>query len=172
MRRLSRVSDFLYILWPGALGWASVPVPAWLRWTGACLGVVALACFAWVHHTLGANFSARLRIRDRQALVTSGPYRLARHPMYTAFYLLHLGVCFLVANWFIAATWMLGLTVVIWLRVRREEAILSHTFGAEYESYAGRTGMFFPRINVVPAALLRPGEREASRDSTGEDPAP
>jgi protein-S-isoprenylcysteine O-methyltransferase Ste14 len=137
---------FLYIFSAEALGWAAVPFPVWLRLAGAGVGVVALIWFVWIHQTLGNNLSVRIRIKESQYLVTDGPYRWVRHPMYTAFYLLHIAAFLLTANWFIGATWLAGLTVIISLRVNREEAMLLARFGEAYSSYVQTTGRFLPRI--------------------------
>ncbi len=137
---------FLYVFLPRTLGWAALPLPAWLRLAGAGIGVIALLWFVWIHHTLGNNLSVRIRIRESQYLVTDGPYRWARHPMYTAFYLLHVAAFLLTANWFIGATWLAGLTAIISLRVSREEAMLLARFGEAYSAYAENTGRFLPRI--------------------------
>ena len=137
---------FVYIFFPEALGWAALPLPAWSRLTGAGLGAIALIWFVWIHRTLGSNLSARIRIKESQYLVTNGPYRWVTHPMYTAFYLLHVAAFLLTANWFIGATWLTGLTAIISLRVNREEAMLLARFGEAYSSYAETTGRFLPRI--------------------------
>jgi protein-S-isoprenylcysteine O-methyltransferase Ste14 len=137
---------FAYVLFPEVLAWGALPFPAWLRFAGAGLGMVALIWFVWIHRTLGNNLSARIRIKDSQYLVTDGPYRWVRHPMYTAFYILHIAAFLLTANWFIGVTWIVGLTAIILLRVSREEAMLVARFGEEYSSYAENTGRFLPRI--------------------------
>jgi protein-S-isoprenylcysteine O-methyltransferase Ste14 len=87
-----------------------------------------------------------LKIKDSQELVTDGPYRWIRHPMYTAFFVLHVAAFLLTANWFIGLTWMSGLTAIIFLRVKREEAMLLSAFGSEYRSYMENTGRFVPII--------------------------
>jgi protein-S-isoprenylcysteine O-methyltransferase Ste14 len=140
---------FLYISFPEALAWAALPLPTWLRLAGAGLGITALIWFLWIHRALGTNLSARIRIKESQYLVTDGPYRWIRHPMYTAFYLLHLAAFLLTANWFIGATWTAGLTAIILLRINREEAMLLARFGEEYRSYAETAGRFLPRISVL-----------------------
>jgi protein-S-isoprenylcysteine O-methyltransferase Ste14 len=139
---------FLYILFPRVLAWASVSIPAWSRALGIIMGVSALLWFVWIHRSLGSNHSARLRIKDRQVLVTDGPYRQIRHPMYSAFYLLHIAVFFLTANWFIGVTWLIGLSITILMRVRREEEMLLQHFGEEYNSYMESTGRFLPRAKL------------------------
>ena len=137
---------FVYILFPQALVWAKVPLPSWLRLVGAFIAVMALVWFIWIHRSLGNNLSVRLKIKDSQELVTDGPYRWIRHPMYTAFFVLHVAAFLLTANWFIGLTWMSGLTAIIFLRVKREEAMLLSAFGSEYRSYMENTGRFVPII--------------------------
>ena len=140
---------FLFILFPEVLSWAAIQLPVWARIIGVATGIAALLWFIWVHQSLGNNLSARLRIKDRQILVTDGPYRWIRHPMYSAFYLLHIAVFFLIANWFIGLTWLAGLTIIIFLRVKREEKMLLDRFGDQYGSYMERTGRFVPRLRPV-----------------------
>ena len=140
---------FLFIFFPETLLWAAIPFPVWARIIGVVLGIAALLWFIWVHQSLGNNLSVRLRIKDRQILVTDGPYRWIRHPMYSAFYLLHIAVFFLTANWFIGVTWLAGLTIIILLRISREEKMLLERFGDQYVSYMERTGRFVPRIKLV-----------------------
>jgi len=144
---------FAYFLFPETLAWGALSLPQWPRLVGACLGILALLWFVWIHQTLGDNLSVRIRIKDSQHLVTSGPYRWVRHPMYTAFYLLHMATFLLTANWFIGVTWMAGLTAIILLRVSGEEAMLLARFGNAYSTYAENTGRFLPRINGLSGKL-------------------
>ena len=139
---------FLYLLYPESIIWAAVSMPLGWRWLGVILGILALLLFIWVHSNLGRNFSAKLRITDKQTLVETGPYRWVRHPMYTAFYMLHIAAFFLTANWFIGVTWLIGLSIIIALRVNREEAMMMKTFGDQYRSYMKRTGRFVPAIKI------------------------
>lgn len=129
---------------PQLLSWAAMDLPMGLRMFGAVLALLALALFVWIHRTLGHNLSAGLKIKENHTLVTRGPYATVRHPMYTAFFILHIAVFFLTANWFIGLTWMLGLVLIVLLRVRREEQMLLDRFGAEYLAYMDRTGRFLP----------------------------
>ena len=142
------VTFFIYLLYPWALLWAAMSLPLWLRWTGVFIGITALLLFIWVHRSLGSNFSTSLRIKDGHTLVTSGPYRWIRHPMYTAFYLLHFSAFLLMANWFIGITWIAGLTMIIALRIRREEAMMIEKFGESYRYYMMSTSRFIPPIKL------------------------
>jgi len=138
---------FIYILYPQLLAWATLQLPTGLRLFGAFLALLALVWFIWIHVSLGSNLSFKLQIKDSQKLIINGPYHFIRHPMYSAFYVLHIAVFFLTANWFIGVTWLAGLTVIILLRVKKEEAMLLAKFGDQYSSYMQRTGRFLPRLN-------------------------
>jgi protein-S-isoprenylcysteine O-methyltransferase Ste14 len=75
--------------------------------------------------------------------------------MYSAFYLLHVAAFLLTANWFIGATWIAGLTAIIFLRVNREEAMLLARFGDTYTAYAENTGRFLPRISGLGGKIQK-----------------
>ena len=135
----------LYLVRPELLGWASLALPAWLRWLGAPLGVAGVLLLAWVHQELGRNFSGTLQLRAEHTLVTTGPYRRVRHPMYTAFFCVVLSFFLLSANWLIGAIFIGGLSAVMISRVSKEERVMADKFGAEYQAWAAHTGRFLPR---------------------------
>lgn len=58
-------------------------LPIWLRILGVLLAILSLIYFEWIHKTLGDNWSPTLEIKKEQKLITSGPYKTIRHPMYT-----------------------------------------------------------------------------------------
>jgi protein-S-isoprenylcysteine O-methyltransferase Ste14 len=68
------ITFFSYLFYPQLLSWATIPIPMWLRWIGACLGILSLVLFVWVHRSLGRNFSTKLRIKERHSLVTHGRF--------------------------------------------------------------------------------------------------
>jgi protein-S-isoprenylcysteine O-methyltransferase Ste14 len=142
------ITLFIFLLFPQLLEWAKLSVPLWLRWCGTALAIASLAMFIWVHLNLGGNFSIALRIKERHTLIESGPYRWIRHPMYTAFYALHIAAFLLTDNWFIGLTWILGLTAIILLRIDREEKMMLDRFGDDYAAYMKRTGRFLPAFKI------------------------
>jgi hypothetical protein len=108
-----------------------------------------------VHLFLGKMFSHTLVIRDDHSLISNGPYRFIRHPMYTAFIIFHVSIFLIIGNWFYGIVWIGGLFFVLALRIRKEEEMLLEVFNEEYESYMQRTGaLFFPVFS-----MLRPGTR-------------
>ena len=136
-----------YLIWPEGILWASVLLPDLIRWFGVAAGAIGVAMLAWVHHALGRNFAASLHIRtEGHRLVTSGPYRWVRNPMYTSLYIILISFFLVSANWAIGLAWLTGYTVLMISRVPKEEALMEQKFGDEYRAWAERTGRFLPRI--------------------------
>jgi len=136
------------IIYPEALALAHLDLPTGARWLGAGLGASGLALLLWVHQALRENFSGTLHIREEHALVTNGPYRWVRHPMYTSFYLL-IGAFFLLsANWLIGLGWLVGQTAVMLSRIGPEEVVMEQKFGPAYREYMQRTGRFLPLLPI------------------------
>jgi protein-S-isoprenylcysteine O-methyltransferase Ste14 len=136
----------LYLFHPQALRRTYFPISDFWRWAGAVIFALASALMIWVHVSLGKNFSSELRIRSDQELVTWGPYHYARHPMYTAFFLLTIGMGLLSANWLLGAGG-LGVVVFVTLRLHNEEDMMARAFGERYRQYAAATGRFLPRLS-------------------------
>ena len=116
----------------------------------ASLTVVLVAGSVWLLVTavraLGQDFSLTARIFEAHVLVTTGPYRLVRNPIYTGL----LGL--LIATGLTLSPWraLLGGIVVYLLgtslRIRIEERLLHATFGAVFETY----------LQTVPALIPFP----------------
>lgn len=154
-RRMATLRWLLVVVWVGLLlayafqvtwiAWATLSLPTAWRWTGAVAGLAGIVLLAWTNHALGRNFSTSLRIRDGHTLVTRGPYRWIRHPMYTAILLAVIGLWLLSANALIGASGLLLMAVVMIARTPREEAQLLSAFGDVYREYMRTTGRFWPR---------------------------
>ena len=134
-----------YLFAPRWIAWSQVELQPWMRFGGGGLGVVAIGLFAWMFEHLGANVTATAQTRPDAQLVTTGPYRWIRHPMYAFGLIWFLAIILLTASWFIAITGTAGFSFLL-IRCRREEANLIEKFGDEYRAYMHRTGRFFPRL--------------------------
>jgi protein-S-isoprenylcysteine O-methyltransferase Ste14 len=81
-------------------------------------------------------------VPQARELVTSGPYRLARHPIYLGYLFQYTGM--LLAFWSFPFAVVLGAWLAVTLvRIRFEEGVLALAF-PEYESYRARVGCFWP----------------------------
>ncbi len=134
----------LYAVHPAWLEVLSVPLPDWLRWTGAGMGCTSFALYAWAQAALGKEWSPHLQMRDQHHLVISGPYAHMRHPIYLAYLVFMTGIALLTADWFFIALLVVSI-VVLALRIPKEEQMLIETFGEEYKAYLQRTGGLFPK---------------------------
>ncbi len=114
--------------------------PAWLVLcaAGALLGFAAL----WFNRP--GNFSVYPQPKAGTRLITAGPYRYVRHPMYSALLLMVAGIAFFNGHWlnYVGA---LAVLVAVGGKARKEEDYLLARF-AGYREYAARTGRFVPFV--------------------------
>lgn len=115
------------------------------RWLGVAIGLAGLALFAWMFRHLGLNVTSTSMPRRNGTLVTTGPYRWVRHPMYTAVLLLVIATVLLTANT-VAALGGIGMFALLVARSRLEEERLVEKFGDAYRAYQRRTGGIVPRL--------------------------
>jgi len=134
-----------YLIDPASMAWAAVPLPVWLRWMGVGLALIAGSLLVWMFRTLGRNLTDTVVTRKQHTLVTTGPYRWVRHPMYASAALAIVGNSLVAAIWFIFAAGCLALLLLV-IRTRKEEQNLIAKFGDDYRDYMQRTGRFVPRL--------------------------
>jgi len=112
-------------------------VPPWLQGVGAFL---LLGSFYLFYRTFRENpyLSPAVRVqRERgQTVVTTGPYRYVRHPMYAGFGLFTLGTALLLASWCGLLGAGILMAMVVW-RAVREEGVLREEL-AGYRDYLAR----------------------------------
>ncbi len=99
----------------------------------------------WCYAAMGDLWRIGIDHTKKVALVSSGPYRYIRHPIYSFQMVMLFG-----AFWLLPAGFSLGLvlTHLICVRIKAadEEAYLLTTLGDEYRHYLARTGRLFPRV--------------------------
>ena len=139
------LSSLAYLVNPAWMAWSSLPLPAWARWSGAALMLVCVPLIYWVFSSLGKNVTHTVAIRTEHSLVTHGPYRWVRHPLYTVGFLSFTGFSLLAANWFIFAM-LLAAYPILMARTAIEEAHLVGRFGDDYRQYMQRTGRYLPKL--------------------------
>jgi protein-S-isoprenylcysteine O-methyltransferase Ste14 len=135
----------VYLVNPAWMRWAQVDVPVGWRLAGGPLGLVSLAGFSWVFRHLGENVTPTAQIRQEHTLVTTGPYRWVRHPMYATGFLLFFSYFLLSANVFVGVMCGMAFAMLI-IRLPTEEANLVERFGDDYRAYMRRTGRLLPRL--------------------------
>jgi len=139
------LSTLLYVVKPALLAWARVGLPRPLRWAGAGVAFACLPLLHWVFGSLGTNVTRTVRTREEHTLVTHGPYRFVRHPLYTLAAVAFGALSVASGSWLIAALAFIAFALLR-VRTRKEEAALTERFGGEYRAYARRTGRFLPTL--------------------------
>jgi protein-S-isoprenylcysteine O-methyltransferase Ste14 len=111
---------------------------------GAVLFVCGLGLAIWARIYLGRNWGMPMTEKAEPELVTSGPYRFVRHPIYSGLLLAVVGTA-LVTN-------LVGLVVAVILgayfyySARTEEKNLTATFPTAYPAYRMATKMLIPFV--------------------------
>jgi protein-S-isoprenylcysteine O-methyltransferase Ste14 len=117
-----------------------------LALSGSLLALAGAAFVVICHAELGAAWSFAPKADQSTGLITTGPYRLVRHPMYLGLALLAVGEALAFSSWpafFIA---LAGIVPTLAWRALAEEKLLSRTFGESYEVYRQRTKMIVPYL--------------------------
>jgi len=103
----------------------------------------------WSRRHLGRNWSGNVRIAEEHKLVRSGPYRLVRHPIYTAMLIFDFGIALVTPNFVTIAGLVLAIAALE-LQVRRvEEPYLLGKHGPAYRSYTANVGRFIPGVGLI-----------------------
>jgi protein-S-isoprenylcysteine O-methyltransferase Ste14 len=116
-----------------------------IRAIGIGLSLYAIVMVTWTARTLGRFLVPGLAVFRDHVLVTSGPFRLVRHPLYSGALALWLGAALGTLNWLLLALWPL-LVAAVFRELPAEEGMLRTKFGATYNAYAARTGRFIPKV--------------------------
>lgn len=139
------LSPLVYLINPSWMAWSKIGLPEWLRWLGVGIGGLCVAGIYWLFSNIGSGITPTSATRKAHKLVTSGPYRWVRHPLYTFGSSMFIAFGMMADNWFIAALGVLAF-IAMASRTPKEEANLIEKFGEEYREYMKRTGRFFPKL--------------------------
>jgi protein-S-isoprenylcysteine O-methyltransferase Ste14 len=100
----------------------------------------------WSIHTLGRFFSTRLVIQDRHELITTGPYKILRHPSYTGAVLTFSGLGLAAGNWMGALVLLATALIAYAWRIRAEERMLLEQFGEAFLEHKKHSWAIIPFV--------------------------
>lgn len=153
-----RLLNMALLLCTAALLWTShwpvtgltvriLPAAQWKFWTasGAALTLLGLLFTVWARVYLGRNWSGVAALKADHELVTGGPYRWVRHPIYSGLALAFLGTAMAIGQWRGVLAVALAL-IAIAHRVVVEERFMRQQFGGAYDSYARRVRALVPGL--------------------------
>jgi protein-S-isoprenylcysteine O-methyltransferase Ste14 len=116
--------------WPKIPGLPLVPLAVALIVLGTALLGAAAALFRRMGTELNPTSAAN------RALVTSGPFRLTRNPMYLGLVIVTFGIAFWIATWPMLLAPIATFATVNWVHIPFEEAKMRRQFGEAFEKYA------------------------------------
>ena len=151
LSRLGHIGPMLVaaaILWSPRLGGPVLgarfmPWAPWQFWAGVAVTAGGLAFAVWARRHIGRNWSAIVTLKQGHELVTSGPYALVRHPIYTGLLFGFLGSAIALGQWRgLLAEAILYLALL--RKYRLEERWMRERFGAAYDDYCRRVKALMP----------------------------
>ena len=122
-----------------------VPAASWPPRLGLMLVIAGIALAVWARVRLAGNWSSDVTLKHGHELVVDGPYRWARHPIYTGVLLALAGTALAIGEWRAAVAAAIA-TAAFWRKVRLEEALLRREFGETYADYAHRVKALIPFV--------------------------
>ena len=123
-----------------------IPHPMWIEMIGVVLSIAAVAFAIWARLALGKNWSgAVITLKKDHQLITSGPYRFVRHPIYTGYFLATLGTALTIGT---VASYLATLMILIGflIRMNKEEKLMTMQFPTEYPAYKKRSKKLIPFV--------------------------
>jgi protein-S-isoprenylcysteine O-methyltransferase Ste14 len=121
------------------------PSDIWSFWIGAAVTGGGLLFAVWARRHLGRNWSSSVTIKQSHELITTGPYALVRHPIYTGILAGFLGTAIALSQVRGVIGFIL-IFVVLWAKLRREEEWMRSEFGETYGTYADQTSALVPYL--------------------------
>jgi protein-S-isoprenylcysteine O-methyltransferase Ste14 len=125
------------------LGTVTVSSPV-LQVVGLILFAAGLGLAVWARVYLGRNWGMPMTERAEPELVTSGPYRFVRHPIYSGILLALLGTALATNLYWLIVLVVLGAYFAYSATV--EERLMTTSFPRDYPSYKAHTKMLIPFV--------------------------
>jgi protein-S-isoprenylcysteine O-methyltransferase Ste14 len=134
-------------------GWA---YEGWLNWStgidlvlqaaGLGLWALGIAVGVWAAQAIG-GYGAFSGVTVDHHLVSDGPYRHVRHPIYTALIAIAVGTTLVFRSYLLLGVAAVSIVAHLWWAAAEEKLLSSpEGLGDDYRTYASRTGRFLPKV--------------------------
>jgi len=132
-----------------ALRVTSVIIPSLVQPLGSMLGLIMLgvgyAGTLWCYVAMGSAWRMGVIRTESTQLVTRGPYRVVRHPIYLCQIVMVAAIAVLLPS-ILSLTVLVIHLICVLTKAADEESYLKARLGQCYEAYCARTGEWFPRL--------------------------
>jgi protein-S-isoprenylcysteine O-methyltransferase Ste14 len=142
--RVGVILVILLLLRVGALKGHATSNDPWLQGIGLAVFLLGLALAVWARIYLGRNWGMPMSAKVNPELVTAGPYRSIRHPIYSGITLAMIGTTIAVSLYWLVAVAVLG-AYFLYSAVM-EERFMAGLFPDSYPEYKESTKMLIPFI--------------------------
>lgn len=112
---------------------------------GLIVAALGTGVAVWSRILLGRNWSLAVQQKEDHELIKAGPYKLVRHPIYSGLLLLFTGHAIIVGDY----RGILAVLIVFlsfWFKLKKEETVLTQTFGDQYLEYKKETKAIVPFV--------------------------
>lgn len=142
--RIALVVLVIVLIRAGPLKHRAATTDPWLLAIGLVLFAAGLSLAIWARLYLGRNWGMPMTEKDDPELVTSGPYRMIRHPIYTGIILAMIGTTIAISPYGLVAVALIGGYFVY--SAITEERIMSRRFPSRYPIYVQSSKMLIPYV--------------------------
>ncbi|HZS57896.1 MAG TPA: isoprenylcysteine carboxylmethyltransferase family protein [Gemmatimonadaceae bacterium] len=115
-----------------------------VAWIGVALCAIGVALATAARIQLGRNWGMPATVKENPELITTGPYRVIRHPIYTGILLAALGSALAEGLFWIII--FVAASIYFFLMARQEERLMLQQFPEQYPAYMKGTKMLIPLI--------------------------
>jgi protein-S-isoprenylcysteine O-methyltransferase Ste14 len=129
-------------------GWFAMrflPFSRTLELAGLVVTIAGCLFAIWARLTLGSNWSGQATVKAGHELVVTGPYALARHPIYTGLVTAALGTALAIGE----MRCIFGLVIIVlalMIKMSQEERLMLQTFPQAYPQYKQRVKALIPGL--------------------------
>ncbi len=122
---------------------------------GGILVLTGTVLHIWSKIAIGGYWSNQIEVQQHHQIITSGPYAIARHPMYSSIILWLVGSCIIFINYISALlTILLFIPMMIW-RARGEDKLLKNLDRTAFSLYSRNVSQLVPRFGNWMSIVLR-----------------
>jgi protein-S-isoprenylcysteine O-methyltransferase Ste14 len=125
--------------------WLVFPELTWLAWIRAACSASGYWLVYWSGLALGRQYSAEVTLQKGHQLITTGPYRLIRHPRYLGILFIALGLTLVFHSW-LGLLFTMVANGLILFRIHDEEKLLQEHFGKQWEDYCRKSWRLVPYL--------------------------
>src|SRR5256714_6496825 len=113
-------------------------LPMGIRYAGLAIAVASALFAAWAMWSLGKSYGIRMDLFEGHRLITGGPYRITRHPMYLGIVSFHVGATIAMESLALLVITVAYVIPFTAMRIRAEDRVLAAGFGDAFRLFAGR----------------------------------